>query len=507
MAKVLIIGGGVAGLSAGIYAQMNGFETTILERHTVLGGECTGWWRLKPGTKERYHIDNCIHWMTGTSPKKDIYKVWETVGALGPNVPIIQNPAFLCIDDEQGNHHYVWQDLKRMKQDMLELSPADADAIERFMDAVDRYQDVEIPTKPNELMNLRDIWHLLMKMKRVAAPSRMYSKMSIQQIVEQFQHPLLRSAMQIYLPKSYFAEALFFMYATFASGNGALPAGGSMKMSERMQHRYEALGGMVRTGCMVEQIMTEPRWLKGEKVTGVRLKSGEIIEADYVIAACDSNTTMHNLLRGRFRDKLFDKQFSLHDHYPLFSSIDLYYAVDGRPDLPDTVGFHAAPFEACGHELTAMLVKHYAYEAEYAPQGKMVMQVMLMQYEDDYDYWEDLYLTDSERYKTEKARIAEDVRVRLEEHFPELRGLLTCVEAVTPYSFNRFCGAYKGAYMSFIHTPFEPKEQHPGRIKGLKNLYIAGQWTLTPGGLPNAVISGKFAVQRLCKDLRQKFVE
>jgi len=45
--KVIIIGGGVAGLSAGIYAAMNGFETEIIEMHSVAGGQCTAWDRSK----------------------------------------------------------------------------------------------------------------------------------------------------------------------------------------------------------------------------------------------------------------------------------------------------------------------------------------------------------------------------------------------------------------------------------------------------------------------------
>ena len=37
------------------------------------------------------------------------------------------------------------------------------------------------------------------------------------------------------------------------------------------------------------------------------------------------------------------------------------------------------------------------------------------------------------------------------------------------------------------------------RIVFSKNLYVAGQWTNSPGGLPVAVASGKFAVQRILK--------
>ena len=41
--KIVIIGGGIAGLSAGIYSAMNGFETEIMEMHNVAGGQCTAW--------------------------------------------------------------------------------------------------------------------------------------------------------------------------------------------------------------------------------------------------------------------------------------------------------------------------------------------------------------------------------------------------------------------------------------------------------------------------------
>ena len=55
MAKIIIVGGGVSGLSAGIYAQLNGHTAVICEKHTKAGGNLTGWQR------EGYKIDNCIH--------------------------------------------------------------------------------------------------------------------------------------------------------------------------------------------------------------------------------------------------------------------------------------------------------------------------------------------------------------------------------------------------------------------------------------------------------------
>ena len=51
--SIIIIGAGLAGLSAGIYAQMNGYQSQIFEMHNLPGGLCTAWKR------KEYIIDGC----------------------------------------------------------------------------------------------------------------------------------------------------------------------------------------------------------------------------------------------------------------------------------------------------------------------------------------------------------------------------------------------------------------------------------------------------------------
>jgi thioredoxin reductase len=43
--KVVIIGAGVARLSAGCYARMHGYDAEIHEAHTIPAGLCTSWKR------------------------------------------------------------------------------------------------------------------------------------------------------------------------------------------------------------------------------------------------------------------------------------------------------------------------------------------------------------------------------------------------------------------------------------------------------------------------------
>ncbi len=72
--SIIIVGAGIAGLSAGCYGQMNGYNTRIFEMHTKPGGVCTSWKR------KGYTIDGCMHWLVGSSPANSFYHIWEELG-------------------------------------------------------------------------------------------------------------------------------------------------------------------------------------------------------------------------------------------------------------------------------------------------------------------------------------------------------------------------------------------------------------------------------------------
>ena len=84
----------------------------------------------------------------------------------------------------------------------------------------------------------------------------------------------------------------------------------------------------------------------------------------------------------------------------------------------------------------------------------------------------------------------------------ELEGKIELLDCWTPLTYNRYCNAYHGSYMGFVTTVGNKQMSFKGVIKGVDNLFVAGQWVMSPGGLPIALVSGKFAVQRILK--RQK---
>lgn len=488
MATVAIIGGGISGLAAGIYAQMSGLDSVIYESLPVVGGQCVAWKR------KGFTIDNCVHWLTGTNPTKELYQVWQDVGVLGDELPVIKHDYFLKIT-MNGKSVHVWRDVDAMERELLEVAPEDAKEITNFMKAIRRFQALEVPSrKPKEQMNVFDTLNLVRKMLPVIPVAAQYGKLSLDDFAQRFKNPLLQQLVYNYLPKQYYALATIFMYAMFTMGNADLPLGGSEVISRRMRDTYLSRGGTISCKKKASQFEVE-----GSRITKIHFEDGSTASADYIICACDPSVTF-SLLGTQHTDELFSQWYANTKDYPVFSELNIYYAFDCPIDsLPMMELFHGKPYEVAGRTHTLIVTNTYSDEPGFAPEGKGIMQVLIEQTEEDYAYWNHLYETDRDAYKNEKNRIAEDVRIRLETQYPEYAGKMSAIEIVTPQSFHRFTGAYKGSYMGFIQTPQVKKVVHTGRIASLDNCILAGQWLQTPGGLPNAVITGRFSVQRLLR--------
>jgi len=491
MDKIIVIGGGIAGLAAGIYARKEGFECEIYERHNIVGGQCTGW------NRNGFHIDNCVHWMTGTSPEKEIYKVWEDVGALGDGIEIIQHDKFLTVEQD-GKKLHVWKDVNRLEKELLAFAPEDSKEIKHFCKMLRAFSHMEVPAlKPKEQMGFMGNMRYVKKILPVLPYAAKYNSVPITEYIKRFKNKMVQDLILSYLPSSFNTVGILYMYGTFLSGNGALPKGGSIGIATRMRKKFLSLGGTILTNKTITQI-TE----KEGKITSALCSDGQEIAGNHFIFACDSDTT-YQIVGKQHMDEFFAKRYSDSDTYPTFSSFNVYLSCDKKAEeLTNMVLFKCKPIDILGGMHDTIAIKSFDYEPTFAPEGKSVLQIMILQDEKDYDNWETLHKTKDE-YNKAKQQIAETIIERIYAQYPSLQGSLQVIEVVTPYSYNKLLGTYKGAYMSFITTHKTKREVHSGRIQGLSNAYIAGQWTLPPGGLPNAVVSGKFAIQRIIQDLQK----
>ncbi len=345
--KIVIIGGGVAGLSAGIYGQRAGFETVIYEKNAVAGGSLSGWYH------DGYAIDNCIHWLTGTEEGTLTYDMWKELGVLGGDTKIIKRDYFWA-SEYNGVTVHLWPDPEKTRAEMLEVAPWDADEINAFIDFAKIANDAVSFPKNNLGEIANDIKHL-----REVIPPREFLKKSMQYMglrntdwAKRFSSPLLQNLILDFCPKEYESYWLILAYSFYIAGNGDIIDGGSIKMAQILKDNYLAAGGTLLLNTPVKKIKLKKHKLQDmifHKAEGIILESDEFVPADYCIVACDVHYAFNNLLNKRFAPITLKEIYRDRLKYTFYSAFQVAIAVDGLfEEIPDSLTFPCKRIEAGG---------------------------------------------------------------------------------------------------------------------------------------------------------------
>ncbi|MBQ7335744.1 MAG: NAD(P)/FAD-dependent oxidoreductase [Clostridia bacterium] len=485
MAKILMIGGGVSGLSAGIYAQLNGHHAIVCEKHFVAGGNLTGW------DRGEYHMDNCIHWLTGTNPATTTYKMWEELGALG-DVEVFQGESLYTCECN-GTTLSLYKDLYRIEQEMLELSPKDKKEIQSLIRAIEIVQGIcgIAGEKHSEKLTAKGtIFGIPALMK--------YYALTTGELAARFSHPLLRSFISAFWGDDFGSLALLMVFAHFCGENGGIPKGGSCAMAERMSERLKSLGGELLLQKEAVKINHE-----NGRAESVTFADGTTIDADYVILTADPAVVFKKMLDIPMPKQL-KKQYQ-NSRLRRFSSYQCAFACD-LAELPfqgDFIFEVPVKYRSMLH-MNQVIVREFSHEPSFAPEGKNILQTLTFCYEEDAVKFIEFRNQDKQAYKKKKQEIADLLMHLLVEKFPQLQGKLTCVDVWTPATYQRYTDSEMGSYMSFALPSKVLPTRASNRVQGLSNVFLATQWQQIPGGLPVAAEGGKMAIETIQKEIKVK---
>ncbi len=492
--SIIIIGGGIAGLSSGCYGRMNGYSTVIFEMHNLPGGLCTSWQR------KGYTIDGCIDWLVGSAPESNFYNIWRELGAL-QNSRIICPEEFMRVESADCKTFILYTDIDRLERHMIEIAPEDKDVIKEFINGIRAYTRFELPVdKAPELYGFVDGLKFLIRMLPSMLSVRKWDLISTQDFASRLKNPLLREALLLpwrpEFPISFLLMTLAWMHKKVAG----YPVGSSLEFSRNIEKRYRDLGGEIYYNKRVIKILIE-----NDRAIGIKSEDGSEHKADYIISAADGYTTIFNMLDGRYADKTIKDYY---DKLPIFPPlIHIGIGVNRSfEEIPHTVmGINFPlhqPITIAGKELRRMNVQFSNFDPTLAPAGKTVVKVIFFS---DYAYWKSLH-EDIDRYNAEKEHIADQVVDVLDRRFPGFASQVEMRDVATPITFNRYTGNWQGTYEGWMITPKTHSLSMSKTLPGLDNFYMAGQWVEPGGGLPRAAFSGRNVVQILCKQDKTPFV-
>jgi phytoene dehydrogenase-like protein len=495
--KVAIIGAGVAGLSAGCYLEMNGFETEIFESHSRPGGLCTSW------SKGDFTFDGCIHWLLGSGSSSPFFKLWSELIDMS-SIHFINHDVRMEIEtlvhcDRYGNNKFrLYSNLDFLEKYMCDLAPEDKKVITRFINQIRRIQEFEIPPMIQDVPKLMR-WKEKAKFIRhlpLLIFLQSYRRITSYSFAGKLKNPFLKEVFQLLFDGADLPILIHTIPLAFSDKHGAgYPSGGSTTLVNKIEERYLSLGGKIHYNSAVKKII-----VGNGCATGLLNEDGKHINADFVLSAADWRFTVFDALDGKYVDKrvmALGKQKKLKVYYSIF----LVFLGLNRT-LDEIQNFTRFPLKKPlvspdGTTYERMELHNHRYDPALAPAGKTVVSVNL--YTQKGDFWIDLRNRDKELYNKTKEEFALEVIDILDKKFGGIRETIEQSDVSTPATFQRYTNNWQGSIQGWLPgknmiAPSPVSEQ----LQGLKNFYFAGHWLIPGGGLPVAIKTARDASMMIC---------
>ncbi len=489
--SIAIIGAGIAGLSAGCYARMNGFDVDIYESHDGPGGMCTAWKR------KDFIFDYCIHNLGGTSTKSGLHNVWRELGALEDR-GVINHDEFVTIEVPEGETVHWYANLDRLGRHLKSISPEDAETIDEMIDAARRLAKADLFS-----MGLGGTARMLRALPHLSLLKR-WSQVSIGQYAARLNSPVLQRALRHMMYDVPGDEMPMIPVLMFTGGLGAgdlgWPIGGSLAFSEAVEKRFIDLGGRLHYKSKVERIL-----VRHGRAVGILLADGVDRRADYIVSAADGYSTLYGMLDGKYLTEPIRHYYdSVGDVGPF--GLIVYLGLKGtRADAPHALTLvFDEPLDVGGIEQESVHVVYVGPDTGLAPAGKSVLKIEVQA---KYSYWKERRDADLKAYRDEKNRVADRIISRLEQRLPELREQIEVTDVCTPLTAERYTGNRFG-WQAGPATENVEEVQRRGlsrTLPGLKGFYHVGQWADASLGVSTVAISGRNMVKHVCKTEGRKF--
>ena len=484
MKRVIVIGAGISGLTAAVYACRSGFAVTVLEKVGSPGGVSTSW------NRKGYTFEGGIHWLIGAREDLPLHAVWKETGALQENNPVYyKDPIYTLIDDN--GKMSLRRDLKGLEinclRDKLAL------ALLRFHIACFRHFHPPVMDmlglKSRYPRGFHPMEFVRMLPAVILTPFLLLE--SAADYAWHFRSVRVRALLGAVVDPSINALSLIYTLSTFSAGDSGYPQGGSLRMAQNMADCLTSLGGEIRYHTPALSVVRE-----GEMVN-VRTAS-ETFQADAVIISMDARKAIDKLFGNPLQER-WAKRMRKH----LRTTQCMFIGLGVKTDLsayPRSMQLVLQrPFTVAGITYTTLVVNNYAQETTYAPQGCTVLTCLL--HGDSYSYWARAKADGS--YAKKKQEAIAILTDSLADRIPEIRTSVEVSDMATPLTYERYCDTFEGSYMSHWvagkRIPHAPIRFAPG-------IYFTGQRVCYSGGLPPAAESGYKTAQTLCKDLGMEFV-
>jgi phytoene desaturase len=482
--NILVIGSGFGGLGAASRLLSAGHHVTILEKRDKLGG------RAYVYEQNGFKFDGGPTVITAPFLFDDI---WEAAGKKREDyVEFVPCDPFYRIFDHTGksfdynnNHEFTLKEIEKW-------SPEDKQGYEDFLATTKPIFDkgfTELADKP--FLKVSDMLKVAPDLIRLQSHKNVYKYVS-QFIKNDFLrqcfsfHPLLVGGnpfdtTSIYAMIHYLEREWGVHYAM----------GGTGSIVQAFEQLITEQGGTIRLSTEVEEIL-----VTNGKATGVRLDTGEILEADTVVSNADVAFTYKNMINPKHRKKYTDRKIARTKYsmslFVIYFGTNRQYRDQGLAHHNIILGprYKTLLDDIFDHKVVAEDFSLYLHmptltDPSIAPEGHEGFYVLSpVPHLDSGTDWE----TFGPVYKKAIMDFLE------ENYLPDLSKHLVAEHYIDPLHFQNELNSYKGSAFSVQPILTQSAWFRPhNKSEDVDELYFVGAGTHPGAGLPGVLSSSIIA--------------
>ncbi len=478
--RAVVVGSGFGGLAAAVRLGARGYRVTVLERLSAPGG------RASVHRQDGYTFDAGPTIVTAPFLFEEL---WRLCGRrMSDDVELRACNPFYRIRFHDGQTFTYSGDSDAMRAEVARFEPGDVEGYSRFMSKSEEICRIGFEQLGHEPFNSPlDMARIAPELLRLQGYRSVYGLVSKYLKNERLRtvfsyHPLLIGG------NPFRASAIYCLIAHLEKRWGVHYAmGGTGKLVSGLVDLIEGQGGELRCGADVDQIL-----VKGGAARGVRLTTGEKLDAEIVVSNADSAWTYMNLLpaseRRRWTDRRMERQ---HSSMSLFV---WYFGV--RRQYPD-VGHHTIlmgpryrgllddifTHKRLAEDFSLYLHRPSATDPSVAPPGCDAFYVLApVPNLDGGQNWN----VEAEALRGKIARALEASIL------PGLSKEIATSRVTTPVDFRDSLLSFRGAAFGIEPILTQSAWFRPhNRSEDVRNLFLVGAGTHPGAGLPGVLSSAR----------------
>ena len=479
MAKVIVIGAGIAGIASAIRQAVKGHEVAVYEANAYPGGKLSefrsGDFRFDAGpslfTMPQY-VDELFS-LAGKNPKDEFtYEKLETV----------------CrYFYEDGTRINAWANRDKLAEEIALKTKDPASSVHQFLDYSAQIYDITHAIfLEKSLHQLRSFlnWETFKALFRFPKidPFRSMNAANTDFFTDDKTIRFFNRYATYNGSNPYKAPATLNVIPHLEQHFGAyFPKGGMVAITQSLVKLAENLGVKFNYHARVDEILVEDK-----KVKGIRL-NGEIIPADRVVSNMDIWFTYRQLLKNEVAPKRILNQersssalifyWGIKAEFPELDLHNIFFSEDYKKEF-------AAIWEQQSIDVDPTIYVNISakYQSGDAPKGAENWFVMINVPANTGQNWDELIAAARKNVIDKLSRMLDR----------DIAPLIVSEELLDPRSIEQKTASYQGSlYGTSSNNQFAAFLRHANFSSKIKGLYFVGGSVHPGGGIPLALLSAK----------------